>query len=44
MPEDLKVEEPNLVAGRPDRLSHTLQSQGLKPKVNLRVHERARVN
>ena len=44
VPEDLQVEEPHLVAGGADRLGDALQPERLEAEIDLRVHERARMD
>ena len=44
VPEDLQVEQADVVACRPDRRGHALEPEGLEAQVQLGVHQRARVD
>lgn len=44
MAEDLKVENPDIVAGRPGSLGHPFHAERFQPEVKLGVHQAARVD
>ena len=44
MVEDLEIEEPHVVPGRPDGRRHPLEAERLEPQVDLGVHERTGVD